>query len=270
MPTRREFLAGAVALVVTACTGGSKPKPTFSPTGSSGTINSIDEFAAGVPQLSLLGLGPGAIGGDPSEPIQTGKAIVSFDLGVGTQGQLAEGGVAELYAAKDESLAMVGPYHSPWSFFTGYQKTGDHSPKSQIPGVFFAQPTFPAPGLWTVAAVGPGGRSKGVGVSHVYVGNPKVGPVGSKAVSVKTPVATSKSGLLEICTRQPPDDMHYISLADALKNGKPTVAVFSTPLLCESQLCGPVTDEVLLAFQKYGKNRANFIHVEEFLPGPDH
>src|SRR5438067_9284190 len=52
-------------------------------------------------------------------------------------------------------------------------------------------------------------------------------------------------------------------------NGKPSVAVFSTPLLCQSQLCGPVTDEVLLVYEQVGKDRANFIHVEEFLPGPD-
>jgi hypothetical protein len=63
--------------------------------------------------------------------------------------------------------------------------------------------------------------------------------------------------------------MHYVSLADAFTNGKPTVAVFSTPLLCQSRLCGPVTDEVMLVFQKLGKAGANFVHVEEFLPGPD-
>jgi hypothetical protein len=93
--------------------------------------------------------------------------------------------------------------------------------------------------------------------------------VGSKAISVRTPVATSRRGLREIDTRRPPDPMHYISLSDALRNGKPTVVVFSTPLLCQSKLCGPVTDEVMLAFEKVGRARANFIHVEEFLPGPD-
>ena len=43
--------------------------------------------------------------------------------------------------------------------------------------------------------------------------------------------------------------MHYISLYDALANGKPTVACFGTPLLCASQLCGPTLDEQILAFQ---------------------
>jgi hypothetical protein len=47
------------------------------------------------------------------------------------------------------------------------------------------------------------------------------------------------------------------------------VVVFSTPLLCESKLCGPVTDEVFLVYQRVGKASANFIHVEEFLPGKD-
>jgi len=63
--------------------------------------------------------------------------------------------------------------------------------------------------------------------------------------------------------------MHYISLDQALKNGKPTVVSFATPLLCESKLCGPVVDEEMLVLDKIGPKRANFIHVEEFPPGPD-
>jgi hypothetical protein len=33
-------------------------------------------------------------------------------------------------------------------------------------------------------------------------------------------------------------------------------------------MCGPVTDEVYLVFKDIGPAKANFIHVEEFLPGP--
>ena len=96
-----------------------------------------------------------------------------------------------------------------------------------------------------------------------------VAGVGSKAVSVDTPVATTTAKLEEICTRTPPDHMHSISLADALTNGKPTVVSFATPLLCESMLCGPVVDEQILVSEKYAA-KANFIHVEEFLPGSAH
>jgi hypothetical protein len=56
--------------------------------------------------------------------------------------------------------------------------------------------------------------------------------------------------------------MHYLSLDHALGNGKPTVVVFATPLLCTSRMCGPVVDEVLVAYQAIGKQQANFLHVE--------
>jgi hypothetical protein len=62
--------------------------------------------------------------------------------------------------------------------------------------------------------------------------------------------------------------MHTVSLDAALGNGKPTVVTFSTPALCQSELCGPVTDEQILVSQK-DRGKANFIHVEEFLRGPD-
>src|SRR5205085_8915769 len=121
-----------------------------------------------------------------------------------------------LYAATNDRSALIGPFRARWSPFTGYDRTGDRSPRSPITGVYFAQATFPAPGVWTVAATGPGGRSQGVGESHVYVGEPKVAKVGTKAISVKTPVATTDHGLREICTRTPPCHLHAISLADAL------------------------------------------------------
>ena len=62
--------------------------------------------------------------------------------------------------------------------------------------------------------------------------------------------------------------MHAISLERAFASGKPTAITFATPLLCESRLCGPVTDELILVWEKLG-HKANFVHVEEFLPGPD-
>jgi hypothetical protein len=268
MPSRREFLAGAVALAVTACTGKSNPRPSGPRSPSrlpSGPIT-IDDLQAGAPQLSLLGVGPGAIGGDPKDPLQTGKPFITFDLS--TEANLIGGGTPLVYVAKEPTDAALGPFKGQWGEFTAYGKTGDHSPKSPIPGVYTAQIDLPSPGLWTIAAVGPGGRVQGVGVTHVYAAKDVLGGVGAKAIPVKTPVATTDRELREVCTRTPPDPMHAISLDVALRNGKPTVAVFATPRFCESKLCGPVTDEALLVFQDVGAAKANFIHLEEFLPGP--
>src|SRR5919108_2544748 len=262
MPSRREFLAGGLALVATACSGGGSGGP-----GPTGPLT-IARLTRGAPQLSLLGLGPGAIGGDPTEPVQTGKSIVTFDLATPAS-RIVEGGTPKLYIATNENGRASGPFPGDWSPFTGYQKTGDRSPRSPIPGVYFGPVVFPRARVYTVAAADPGGPSKGVGITHVYVADKPPNAAGSKATPAKTPVATSPHGVREICTRVPPCPLHFISLAEALANGKPTVAVFSTPLLCQSRLCGPVTDEVILVFQQMGKGKANFVHVEEFLPGPD-
>ncbi|HYV02002.1 MAG TPA: hypothetical protein VEM93_06660, partial [Actinomycetota bacterium] len=86
-------------------------------------------------------------------------------------------------------------------------------------------------------------------------------------LSVPTPTAKTEAEARKICTREPPDPLHYISLDDALASRKPTVVAFATPALCESMMCGPVVDEVLAVYTKVGKDAANFIHVEIY---PEH
>ena len=264
MPTRREFLAGSIAFAAVACTGKSEPPPSQTPSGRKGSIN---ELTAGVPQLSLLGLGAGALGGEESDAVQTGAPLLTFDLTT-SESQIITGGTPMVYVATDPAARAAGPFRSVWTPFTAYDKTGDRSPESPLPGVYAVQVRLPKPGMYEIAAFGPGGAAQGVGITHVIVSDDVTAAVGSKATSVDTPVATTEHALKEICTRNPPCPLHSISLADALANGKPTVAVFSTPALCESRLCGPVTDEVMLVAQRLGK-QANFVHVEEFLPGPD-
>ena len=75
------------------------------------------------------------------------------------------------------------------------------------------------------------------------------------------PVATTAAGRKKICTREPACPLHTISLDDALAAGRPTVVTFATPLLCSSQMCGPVVDEQMVAADKLG-GKASFIHVE--------
>jgi hypothetical protein len=86
--------------------------------------------------------------------------------------------------------------------------------------------------------------------------------VGDKAISVHTHTVASVHGKIsEIDTRIPPDTMHEVDLADALRAHRPTVLLFATPALCESRTCGPVTDEAEQLHAKYGE-RVVFIHQE--------
>jgi hypothetical protein len=55
--------------------------------------------------------------------------------------------------------------------------------------------------------------------------------------------------------------MHNVDLVDALRRHRPVVLLFATPALCESRVCGPVTDIAEEVKSEYG-DRADFIHME--------
>jgi hypothetical protein len=263
-PSRRAFLAAlGLAALGAACKGSSGGTATTPPETTSGPPpdpGSIDALQQGAEQLSLL---------SSNTPTNTGKARFGFDLSTSSN-SLITGGSPQVWIAKDQTSAATGPFVSRWYPFTAYGPTHDTSPESPLPGTYVVELDFPSAGNWLIAAVAQGssgGRAVGVGALPVTDGAVQV-PLGSKAISVKTPVATTDAKIAQICTRKPVDHMHSISLDRALKNGKPTVVSFATPLLCESRLCGPVVDEQILAFESVGAAKANFIHVEEFLPGP--
>jgi hypothetical protein len=59
----------------------------------------------------------------------------------------------------------------------------------------------------------------------------------------------------------PDPELHQWTIAKALDQGRPALVVFSTPVFCVSQFCGPVTDVVQDLASRYD-DRAVFIHVE--------
>src|SRR5439155_11120157 len=150
------------------------------------------------------------------------------------------------------------------------QRHRRHVPAERAPDTYASELSVPGVGNWIVGVVVGQGSGKLCGTANLEATDQSIpAPIGSKAISVKTPVGTTDRQLRMIDTRIPPSPLHYISLDKALKNGKPTVVAFATPLLCESKLCGPVVDEVLLPYQKIGPDKASLIHAEEFLPGED-
>ncbi len=199
--------------------------------------------------------------------LPAGEGTFTFGM-VTRQGALLTGGSPEVWIARDGRARPIGPFRATFHRFT--QDHEDHSPRTPLTGFYAAPVSIPAPGKWQVAAVADVNGSRLVGARTLSVTSGE-GPaeVGTKAIPVRTPVAKNTAEAREICTRKPPDPMHYISLDRALANGKPTVVTFATPLLCESQICGPVVDEQLLVFERIGAKRANFVHVEEFPPGAD-
>ena len=252
--SRRELLrlagvggsALGLAALLAAC-GGNKQGGT----GGSAPTGSLKALAANATQLSLLGA---------QSQLPVGAGLFTFGLST-ADNRLVAGGAPQVWVARDADTRAAGPFPTRWFELKAYQQTKDSSPRSPLTGFYGAQVEFPEAGDWMVAATldVDGGRAVGQGAVSVAAKVPAA--VGSKAKPLATPVATSAAGRKKICTREPACPLHTISLDDAVAAGRPTVVTFATPLLCSSQMCGPVVDEQMVAADKLGA-KASFIHVE--------
>jgi hypothetical protein len=252
VPSRREFLrlagtggsAIGLAALLAACGGDDEPA-------GSAPAGSLQALRADATQLSLLGA---------QSQLPVGTALYTFGLST-ADNRLVTGGAPEVWVAKNETGRAAGPFPSRWFELEAYETTKDRSPRSPLRGFYGAEVEFPEPGNWMVAATIQADGGRAVGQGGVPVAAEVPAAVGSKAKPLATPVATTAAGRKRICTREPACPLHEISLDDALKAGRPTVVNFGTPLLCTSQICGPVVDEQMVVADKVG-DKASFVHVE--------
>lgn len=239
----RTLVAAVLAgtLVGAACAGedGAPPAPQ----------GSIRALKSGATELSLL---------QAQSSLLAGGALFTFGMAT-SQGGLASGGSPQVWVATDEDTPALGPFTATYHEFD--TEFGETSPRG-APGFYAAELEIPSTGQWAVAAVVDDASTRAVASGFLTVVSESVAQVGTKALSVKTPVAHTEAEREKICSRNPPDPMHYISLDKALENGMPTVVNFGTPALCQSRICGPVVDEQLIVLNEIGADRANFIHVE--------
>ncbi|MGH3327481.1 MAG: hypothetical protein ACRDPT_06765 [Streptomycetales bacterium] len=213
---------------------------------------SLRDLASGVQQLKLL---------SAQSELPRGRSRFAFGL-LDENNRLIEGVTPRVWLAKDQTSRARGPFPGRWLEMTGYDKTNDRSPRSDVTGYYLAEVDLPDPGKWLALAVVEVATQRAAAHGAVPVRPRVVTQVGTQAPAVQTPVATSQTDRHRICTRTPPCPMHDISFDDALTSGKPTVLGVGTPLLCPSRMCGPVLDEQLLVFQRFGGSKANFIHLE--------
>lgn len=88
--------------------------------------------------------------------------------------------------------------------------------------------------------------------------------VGQRPPDIATDTPASVHGEIALLTtRLPPDDMHAVSF-DRVLGKHPIALLFSTPQLCISRVCGPVTDVVVELEQQF-RNRITFIHEEVYV-----
>ena len=97
-----------------------------------------------------------------------------------------------------------------------------------------------------------------VGAAH------RVPFIGDAAPPSDTPVAETTEDLHTISSSPQPDPSLYrLSVAEAVRSGKPAVISFATPAFCVSATCGPQISDLSALAAQYG-GQANFVHVEVY------
>jgi hypothetical protein len=88
--------------------------------------------------------------------------------------------------------------------------------------------------------------------------------VGQRPPAIATDTLASVHGKVSLLTtRLPPEQMHSVSLRQVLGR-RPVALLFSTPQLCTSRVCGPVTDESVELSREFA-GRIVFIHQEVYV-----
>jgi hypothetical protein len=139
-------------------------------------------------------------------------------------------------------------------------------------GTYVAHLTFDKPGDWGVeiTASRPNGAHTTVRLPMNVIALPVVPGVGQPAQATHNPTAKDVTDVETIDSGRPVDDMHQLSIADAIEQHRPALIVFATPAFCTSNTCGPEV-KVVQSLEPAYRDRLAFIHVEiyrDFKPDP--
>jgi hypothetical protein len=138
-------------------------------------------------------------------------------------------------------------------------------------GVYVVHQTFDKPGFYSAtvhASKGP--ISTTTTAAFQVLATDPTPAVGTAAPRSRNATKDQVTDIATIDTGVPPDDMHYISVADAIAAHHPVVVYFGSPSFCRSKTCGPEVEVVKTLEAKYRSRGIDFVHIETFKGGrPD-
>src|SRR4051794_17736137 len=284
----RSFAPLVALLIVLAGCGGSKknedspPDPVRNvPVGGgiqqkvlAASTPSADEFPPADGKKTLQQLASGMVAG-PSLAMASsiftspGSTRMAFGM-IDKDGQPIYGPTA-IYVAPTPNDPAVGPFVAPADvLLTDKRYRSKQAAQTTDPfvAVYGANVKFPKNGPYAVLATTKQSNGQLTGATgNVQVSSKSADPipeVGQMAPKVHTDtLASAKGDASKVDTRDPHDDMHDTDFADVVGK-KPVALLFATPQLCQSRVCGPVTDIELQMKSKYG-DKMTFIHQEVYV-----
>jgi hypothetical protein len=252
---------------------------------------------------ALLAATVAGCGGGSGTEVKTdlSASIASYDIAVGPPSRVtvglqteSNGGTSKLvsYGAVTLRFVYLGTQENPTQGPLGPDVTATFLPLpgSTLPspppsqprilsstdarGVYATNAGFDKAGFWGIQVDAKVGDTIHRGTASFPVGDRHAVPAaGDPAPHSNTlTVASTDVPKAAIDSRAgdsgeiPDPELHRMTLAASLAAGRPSVVVFSTPVFCQSQFCGPVTDMVDELSRMYA-DRADFIHVEVWKDG---
>ncbi len=180
-------------------------------------------------------------------------------------GALVYAPTAVYLASSPSSHDVTGPFLAPADPMTvavQYRSKQNAGP-GDIQAIYTVLLHFPHPGTFDVLALSRSAAGFVGAPGEVSVAaSTSIPDVGQRAPSIATDTLASVHGNIALLTtRQPPEAMASAPL-DRVLGRQPVALLFSTPQLCTSRVCGPVTDE-LVSLQKSFPGVV-FIHQEVY------
>jgi hypothetical protein len=246
----------ALGLVAAACTSGGDLEPTGPRPGGqvSAQMASSDHYV-GAPQRVAVGL------------VLPDRRLVSFGS--------VDVSFSYIGTAEEQVEPQPGPGAIAVYLPTPGTADGAGGPAVTLPsearGVYQAEDvTFDRAGFWQVDVTG---EVEGLGALRAatvfaVLEEPRYQAPGDRALRTENlTVESDDAPPAAIDSRAasrgevPDPELHEWTIAEAVRQGRPALVVFSTPVYCVSEFCGPVTEVIEDLAARYD-DRAVFIHVE--------
>ncbi len=245
--TAAIFLVWLAAL---ACTPGTNPDDPFSqPPGGPpvSLVVSNSDLAVGDNRISF-----GLVDRDymPVRPDTVAVRAVYYEPGA-AKGQVRHRTEAEFLPWPPDGRR--GVFVADVSFSQAGTATGDTLGIWELHATFdYAQPPSEVAESLTIGSV--------VSVAPTH----RAPFIGDPAPLSDTPTVTTVTDLSTISSSPEPDPALYrLSVAQAVRAGKPAVITFATPAFCVTATCGPQVSDLSDLAGRY-EGQANFVHVEVY------
>jgi hypothetical protein len=212
----------------------------------------------------LAACGGGAASDQPTAGGSLEAQIVSTEVLVGPKVRFPVGILEHNTPVKDAHVHIR-------SFFlgNGSQETRGESDAPfrgdglQGAGAYVAHFDFDKAGSWgaEITAARPTGAHGVIRLSFNVLAQSVVPAPGQPAPRSHNPTAADVPDASYIDSGNPPDDMHQVSIADAIAKHQKSLVVFASPAFCTSRICGPEV-QVVQSLEASYRDRLTFIHVE--------